>query len=191
MRVFPGAAICLVLAFGASCQTKVMTGGETGRSGDGSGGWAGEDARLVAETLVADCLNDPWLSRHLRDVSRSPVITVGTIDNRTGESIIMSPLISDIERALVNSAQVEVVGWGADRVESESQGAPREYVRREAVRNLARDLGAEYVIDGSISSLIISPGDGTDLPCYQLDLTLTDLMTNRDVWTGSRKIRMR
>jgi uncharacterized protein (TIGR02722 family) len=181
--------LCLVVVFGLSCQKKVVTRIESDQVTDLSGRWNDTDSRMVSETMVTDCLNHPWLSEHMRDASKNPSVIVGIIRNKSSEHITVNTFISDIERAFVNSGLVDVVASATDRVELRDERADQaRYADEETVKEFGRELGADYMLNGNISTIIDQEKD-TKVVYYQVDLTLTDIETNRKVWIGQEKIK--
>jgi uncharacterized protein (TIGR02722 family) len=172
-----------------SCQKKVVTRVETDEVIDVSGRWNDTDSRMVSETMVKDCLNHPWLSQHLRDVSKNPVIIVGIIRNKSSEHIPVMTFITDIERAFVNSGLVDVVASAIERGELRDERMDQSrYSDEETVKEFGRELGADYMLNGYIST-IVDQEKKTKVVYYQTDLTLTDIETNRKVWIGQEKIK--
>ncbi|MFH1311761.1 MAG: penicillin-binding protein activator LpoB [Candidatus Eisenbacteria bacterium] len=181
--------ICLGLVFGLSCQKKVVTRLETDEVTDLSGRWNDTDSRMVSETMVKDCLNHPWLSEHMRDVSKRPVVIVGIVRNKSSEHINVTTFISDIERAYINSGLMDVVASAIERTELREEKADQSrYADEETVKEFGMELGADYMLNGYIST-IIDQEEKTKAVYYQVDLTLTDIQTNRKVWIGQEKIK--
>jgi uncharacterized protein (TIGR02722 family) len=181
--------LCIIMTSAVSCQKKVVTRIETDQVTDISGRWNDTDSRMVSETMVKDCLSHPWLSQHLRDRSNNPVVIVGIIRNKSSEHINVTTFISDIERAMVNSALVEVVASATERDELREERADQSrYADEETVKEFGRELGADYMLNGYIST-IIDQEEKTKVVYYQVDLTLTDIQSNRKVWIGQEKIK--
>ena len=189
MRLLSVMLLCLLLVVSLSCQKKVITRLETDEVTDLSGRWNDTDSRMVSEAMVTDCLNHPWLSQHLRDVSKNPVVIVGIIRNKSSEHIPVETFVSDIERAFVNSGLVDVVASATDRVELRDERADQErYADEETVKQFGKELGADYMMNGEISTIVDQEKD-TKVVYYQVDLTLTNIETNRKVWIGQEKIK--
>jgi uncharacterized protein (TIGR02722 family) len=162
---------------------------ETDEVTDLSGRWNDTDSRMVSETMVRDCLNHPWLSEHMRDVSKNPVVIVGIVRNKSSEHINVTTFISDIERACINSGLVDIVASAIERTELREEKADQSrYADEETVKEFGMELGADYMLNGYIST-IIDQEKKTKAVYYQVDLTLTDIQTNRKVWIGQEKIK--
>jgi hypothetical protein len=179
--------ICLGLVLCASCQKKVVSRIETDEVTDLSGRWNDTDSRLVSEEMVKDCLSHPWLSRHLRDDSENPTVIVGLVRNKTSEHIAVQTFISDIERAFINSGLINVVATATERQDLRGERADQSrYASEETVKEFGQELGADYMLNGYISS-IVDQEKGTKVIFYQVDLTLTDIETNQKIWMGQKK----
>jgi uncharacterized protein (TIGR02722 family) len=189
MRMLLVVLLCVVVALAASCQRKVVTRVEADQAIDLSGRWNDTDSRMVSEAMVQDCLNHPWLSEHAQATSRRPVVIVGIVRNQSTEHIPVTPFISDMERAFINSGRVDVVAAaterGGIRDEREDQ---QKYADEETVKKFGLELGADYMLNGDISS-IIDQEKGKKVLYYQVDLTLTNIETNQKVWMGQEKIK--
>ena len=189
MRTLTVMGLCMCLVFGLSCQKKVVTRIETDEVTDLSGRWNDTDSRMVSETMVKDCLNHPWLSEHMLDVSENPVVIVGIVRNKSSEHINVTTFISDIERAYINSGLVDVVASAVERTElRDEKDDQSRYADEETVKEFGKELGADYMLNGYIST-IIDQEKKTKVVYYQVDLTLTDIETNRKVWIGQEKIK--
>lgn len=189
MRFLAIAMLCLAVALTASCQRKVVTRIDTDQTVDLSGRWNDTDSRMVSEAIVKDCLNHPWLSEHMAAASRTPVVIVGIIRNQSTEHIPVVTFISDIERAFINSGRVDVVAASTERSDiREEREDQQKYADEETVKKFGRELGADYMLNGDISS-ITDQEKGKKVIYYQVDLTLTNIETNQKVWIGQEKIK--
>ena len=107
-------ALCLTLACGSSRKVYRI---EPETQTDLSGKWNDTDARLVAEEMVSDCLSRVWLTNWVADAGEKPIVTVGTIRNRSSEHIDMETFTTDFERELINSGHVRFVASKDQREE--------------------------------------------------------------------------
>src|SRR5215471_3222610 len=161
----------VVLALTA-CTTQV-TQAPLDASSDRSGGWSD-----TADAMVKEALKQPWPRRFTQMMGRTPVVSVGTIANRTHENLNTQAFVKDLERALANSGQVQFVADAGPRQERRSdQGQPT-----------GQGGGADFMLQGVINT----PGDvrdSTQAGSYQVELELVDLASNVQVWQGQRKIK--
>ena len=79
---------------------------------DLSGKWNDTDSQMVADEMIASCLEHPWRGRFLDMVGRLPVVVVGTVFNKTDEHIDPDMFIHDLERELMDRSEVRFVNGG-------------------------------------------------------------------------------
>jgi uncharacterized protein (TIGR02722 family) len=178
-----------LLAILVACAGKVVTRVPTDTDIDLSGRWNDADSRRVADTIVTDCLGNPWIDNHLADTGTRPVIIVGNMRNKSSEHVAMGTFVGDIERAFVNSGRVDVVASRAEREEVREEREDQSYFAdEETVKEMGRELGADYMMQGDLNS-ILDQEEGKQVRFYQVDMTLIDIQTNRKVWLGQTKIK--
>lgn len=156
---------------------------------DLSGNWNDTDSRLVAEEMIQDALSRSWLTRFNRDKGKAPTVIVGTVRNLSHEHINTRTFIADMERALINSGEVEFVASAKDREEVRSEIKDQDLnASEESRKQLGQEVGADFMMQGSINS-IVDAISGEQARFYQVDLALIELGTNRKVWLGQKKIK--
>lgn len=156
---------------------------------DLSGNWNDTDSRLVADEMIQDALSRSWLTKFNRDKGRAPTVIVGTVRNLSHEHINTRTFIADMERALINSGEVEFVASASDREEVRGEVKDQDLNASEATRKvMGQEVGADFMMQGSINS-IVDAVSGEQARFYQVDLTLIELGTNRKVWLGQKKIK--
>lgn len=184
-----GVVGALVILAGCATPSRTVERTATDTQIDLSGRWNDTDARLVAEEMIDDLLDRPWLNRFGQEEGREPVVIVGSIRNRSSEHIDTTPLVNDISRELVNSGMVRFVAASEqreaireERMDQQSQAS------EETIARLGEETGADFMLQGSISSTTDAV-DGERLVFYQVDMELIDIETNERVWIGSKEIR--
>lgn len=189
MGVLPVATLSAVLAFGlVACNPKVSRV-DSAAVTDLSGNWNDTDSRLVAEEMIQDVLARPWLSRFNKDNGKVPTVIVGTVRNLSHEHINTRTFISDLEKSLINSGEVEFVASAGEREEIRSERKDQDLNAKEDTRKaMGQEAGADFMLQGSINT-IIDAVKGEQARFYQVDLQLIDLESNRKVWVGQKKIK--
>jgi len=156
---------------------------------DLSGEWNDTDSREVSQTMIKDVLTQAWLEKFVSANSKQPVVIVGSIKNRSYEHINVQTFIKDIERALINSGEVEFVASsnerGQIRDERKDQAKNASF---ETQKGPGEEVGADFMLIGTISSIVDKEG-GEQVKFYQVNLELVDLANNRKVWIGEKKIK--
>jgi len=156
---------------------------------DLSGEWNDTDSRLVSREMVDDLLAQRWLSRFRSANGRPPAVIVGRIRNLSHEHINTRTFIADIERALINSGEVDFVASADERADIRKERMDQDLNASAATRKaMGEEIGADFMLKGSINT-IVDAVKGQQARFYQVDLNLIDLQTNRKVWAGQKKIK--
>jgi uncharacterized protein (TIGR02722 family) len=156
---------------------------------DLSGKWNDTDARLVAEEMIGDCLSRPWLGGFVEKAGNKPVVTVGTIRNKSSEHIDTEVFTADFERELLNSGQVRFVTSRDFRQEiREERFEQQEFASAETMKKIRNETGADFILMGAVKT-IIDQAEGTTVKYYQTDLELVNIESMEKVWIGTKKIK--
>ena len=177
------------LALGLSACNPSVTRVESDSVTDLSGNWNDTDSRLVAEEMIQDALSRGWLTKFNRTHGKAPTVIVGTVRNLSHEHINTRTFVADMERALVNSGEVDFVASSSERAEIRDERKDQDLNASEETRKaMGQETGADFMLQGSINT-IVDAVEGEQARFYQVDLTLIDLATNRKVWLGQKKIK--
>lgn len=182
----------LVLALigfsGCGGETRV-TRVDSGVVTDLSGRWNDTDSRMVAESMVKEALEYPWLNNFSQSKRRQPVVVVGTVLNNSHEHINVDTFVTDLERELTNSQKVTFVAAKNEREEVRTERKEQAmYSREDTQKAPGKEIGADYMMKGTIAT-ILDEADGTKAMFYQIDLQMVDLESNAKVWFGQKKIK--
>lgn len=187
-----GARVALagLLVAASACGGTRVDRIDPGTTVDLSGFWNDTDSRLVAEEMISDALGTPWRRQFMQSNNGDlPTVIFGTVRNRTMEHIEVSTFLRDIERAFVNSGDVQVVADRDERGEIRDERADQQINSTpESRARMRNELGADYILMGEISSIEDVEG-GREVVLYQVDLNLTDLESNVRVWVGQKKLK--
>lgn len=183
------AFVASVVVLGLAGCAKKVTRIEPDETIDLSGKWNDTDSRLVSEEMIVDCLNHPWITMYATKEGKPPVVIVGGIRNKSHEHIAVGTFIKDIEKAFVNSGQVQVVAGASERLEVRGEREDQqEWASEETVKRMREETGADYMMIGSIDSIIDQEGK-KKVVFYQVNLELIDLESNIKVWIGQKEIK--
>ena len=179
--------ICFVMGL-AACKPTV-TRVDSAAVTDLSGKWNDTDSRLVSSEMVQDVLSRPWISRFTKKKGKQPTVIVGKVRNLSHEHINTRTFVADIERALINSGEVDFVASSTERKEIRGERKDQDLHSSESTRKaMGQEIGADFMLKGSINT-IVDAISGEQARFYQIDLTLIDLANNRKVWVGQKKIK--
>ena len=166
-----------------------MTRVDAGVVTDLSGRWNDTDSRMVAESMVKEALEYPWLNNFSQTKRRQPVVVVGTVLNNSHEHINVQTFVTDLERELTNSQKVTFVAGKGRSGRSAYRTQRTSDVRAGGhAESSGKEIGADYMMKGTIAT-ILDEADGTKAMFYQVDLQMVDLESNAKVWFGQKKIK--
>jgi uncharacterized protein (TIGR02722 family) len=158
-------------------------------SADLSGRWNDTDSRLTAEALIKEALARPWSQRFTQVTGRKPIVVVDTVLNRTHEPLNTQTFVKDLERALVQSGQVQFVADAGQRQEVPQERLDQaQHARADTAKPTGQESGADFRLQGTISSLV-DELDSTRAVFYQVDLELLDIASNVQLWQGQKKVK--
>ncbi|MDY0161731.1 penicillin-binding protein activator LpoB [Desulfobotulus sp.] len=153
--------------------------------------WNATDSRLVSEEMINDMLSFPWITRWQAGNPRNPqptVIVLG-VRNRSHEHIAVDTFVNDLRRAMIRSGKIDFVAGGEERAAIREERVDQEFqATAETAAALAQETGANFALSGSIDSFV-DQVDGRRATSYQIDLRLIDITTNREVWSGQKRIQ--
>lgn len=188
-RRFRLLASLFLIAVLTACATSVKRV-DTSEIIDLSGKWNDTDSRLVSEELIADVLSRPWVKRFSsKHRGAVPTVIVGTIRNRSHEHINMQTFIKDLERALINSGEIDFVASSLERGELRDERIDQASHSSEATaKSEGEEIGADFMLKGSINT-IQDKISGKSVMFYQVNLELINIETHKKVWIGEKKIK--
>ncbi len=181
-------AVLLVAPLFFACSTSVERV-ETNLIKDVSGGWNDTDAQMVAQEMITDCLASGWYNKFITRYGKEPTVIVGTVNNKTMEHINTSVFIEEVQRALINSGQVNFVASSEERGALRTERLEQDEFASEATRKaFGKEVGADYMLSGVLNSVVDKSGSKA-LVFYQTNLKLIDIETNQIVWNGQKQIK--
>ena len=105
------------------------------------------------------------------------------------EHINTSVFIEEVQRALINSGQVNFVASSEERGALRTERLEQDEFASEATRKaFGKEVGADYMLSGVLNSVVDKSGSKA-LVFYQTNLKLIDIETNQIVWNGQKQIK--
>ena len=174
--------VCMFSFFG--CATSGVKRIDPNKQTDLSGYWNDTDVSIIAETLVEECVNAPAIIRYIKENQREPVVQLGSFKNRSDEHLDTAILATKFKVALINSGKVKFSAEKEIKEElREEILAQQDWASEETVKNLANETGADFLLIGSVRTIVDSiPGE--TVRTYQVIAELYDIETSEIVWSG-------
>lgn len=182
--------VCLAVIMITGCASTEVERIGVEETVDLSGRWNDSDSRMVSEEMVADVLSRPWMDKfRSRHQGNAPTVIVGTVRNRSDEHINTRTFVKDLERALINSGDIDFVASSGEREElREERKDQAAHASEETAKEEGREIGADFMLQGSINT-INDRIEGKEVKFYQVNLEMIDIESHRKVWIGEKKIK--
>jgi hypothetical protein len=147
--------------------------------------YAYSDLKAVTEKMISSIVsNPPIVNRNDR-----PVMLVAVINNRTDEHIDTNAIAEKIITGLTQTHKVRFVNAAArDKIANEIGYQSGGMVAPETRVKMGKQVGADYVITGAITSILSEEGRGARLKersirYFKVNLEMTDINTNIVEWS--------
>ncbi len=170
------------------CTTTKVSYGDASEVETVTADFGSTDLQQIANKMVDSLLSFPPVVEITRQ--RRPVIFVDHIKNKTTEHIDTESITDTITTRLLRSGKFRFVDTGkvdAVRKQLEFQHGSGMVNPETAVRT-GRQIGAEYMLYGNLSS-IVKKRDGTKDVYYKFTLKLMDLESGLIEWSDEKEIR--
>jgi PBP1b-binding outer membrane lipoprotein LpoB len=116
-------------------------------------------------------------------------VIVGDISNRSDEHIETLVFTKSLERELINSGKVKFVASSDEasgvRLERNTQ---QTQASTATMKRLGQETGADFYLGGVITS-VVDAVEGQKVVFYKVNLALTNIETNEQVWIGDKEIK--
>lgn len=167
-----------------SCETTKVDRVSADTVTDLSGYWNDTDVRIVADSLVSECVDAPAISNYIKTNQKFPVVILGTFRNDSDEHIDLEIVAKKFEAALINSGKVDFVASADQRAEiREERIEQQEWASEETAKRLANETAADFMLIGSVKTIVDAAGN-TSTRTYYVNVELIDVETNRKLWIG-------
>lgn len=151
---------------------------------DLSGYWNDTDVRLIADTLVLECVEAPAIKNYIIENKKLPTVVLGSFRNLSDEHLDTSILAKKFEVALINSGKVDFVASGKDREEIRKEREDQlVYASEETAKSLGAEIAADFMLVGSVKTIVDS-FEGKTTRNYFVNAELISVETNRKLWVG-------
>lgn len=187
--IFSVVSLSLILTLVACGPKRAVTRTSSDEVIDLSGRWNDTDSRLVSEEMIRDCLDRPWLKNFVGKKQTQPTVIVGHVSNKSYERISVETFTKDLERALLNSGEVNFVASSGQRDELRSERMDQAmHAKEETQKQEGQETGADFILKGQINSILDESG-GQQVRFYQIELELINIESNQKVWIGQKKVK--
>jgi len=144
------------------------------------------DLQTIAEAMTRSMLEAPVVA-----ANELPIVTVQEVRNKTNEYIDTRAITDSIRAELQKSGRVrfavDAAGMANQKEEIDRQ-QDDEYYDREQAAEKGRMVGAQYRLEGNISSIVKQAKDVKDV-YYKFNLQMWNIRNGLLEWTDEKEIR--
>lgn len=145
------------------------------------------DLQMIAESMTRSLLQSPVITRG----RERPLLTVAEVKNKTSEYIDTRAVTDSIRAQLLKSGAVRfavdtsAMQTHVDELTRQNQTG---LYNKSKAKKVGRMEGADYRLEGNISSIVKRMGDTKDV-YYKFSLVLVDNETGVMEWADEKEIR--
>lgn len=149
------------------------------------------DKKQIVRTLTESLLSSPNLTT---ETTNKPVVIVYGVDNETSEHINTGGITDDIRLSLIKSGEYRFLNRKQrSNVQAETDFQHAGYVPPEQRVSEGRQLGANYILSGTLRSIEKKQPrqwrlNKKELIYYSMNLELTDLQSGEITWADNVEI---
>jgi len=174
---------CVAMVFLSCSSTKVERIDST-EVVDLDGYWNDTDVRLVCEKLIDECSKSSLIIKFEAKNDRKPVVIVGSIKNESDEHIDTSIIVKKFQNAIINNETMEFVSSKTERADLREEIQDQaDHASEDSAKKIDNELGADYMLIGSINSIVQSNGKNS-VRTYYVTIQLHDLETHKIMWSS-------
>ncbi len=145
------------------------------------------DLQTIAEAMARSLLQ----SQPVAESRKTPLVTVAEVKNKTDEYIDTRAITDTIKTQLLKSGAVKFavdVAAMDNQTEELSRQNDSGLYKKGTVKKIGQMQGADYRIEGSISSIVKKARNIKDV-YYKFTLSLVDIESGVLVWMDEKEIR--
>lgn len=147
------------------------------------------DLRQLTESLAAELLTEPLIAKS----AEPPLMRLGEIQNRTEQYVDVKVLGNRLRSLLLNSGKVQFVTESQRTELLKEQEYQSKHGEKETQVAPGRQANPRYMISGALAEIKMNEPrqvrvSKKEIRYYTLTVELTDLQSNRLVWTREKEI---
>lgn len=181
-----GAVLAVALTTIAGCAARQVSYGDASKVETLTEEWGSTDIQTVADRMVGSLVRHPVIANGNR-----PVVQVSTLKNKTSEHIDTKSITDKIRTALIKTGMVRftaVSDANREILENLEYQEGSGVVSKKSRKVVGKQIGADYLLYGEISSIVKQAGRTTDV-YYKITLNLVDVETGIIEWSDEKEIR--
>ena len=179
------AAAAAVLALAAGCASPVTRYGDAKGVETVTNEFGSTDLQMIAESMTRSMLQSPVIIS-----GNLPIVTVQEVRNKTSEYIDTRAITDSIRSELQKGGKVRfaVDASGMNPQVEEIKRQQSEYYAKEQAVEKGQMVGAQYRLEGNITSIVKQVRDTKDV-YYKVNMQLWNIRNGLLEWSDEKEIR--
>ena len=184
VRLIAAAALCSLLVLAGCAKDKVRYGDARGVE-TVTNEFGSTDLQMIAESMTRSMLQAPVIVS-----GNLPIVTVQEVKNKTSEYIDTRAITDSIRAELQRGGKVRfaVDAPGMNQQVDEIKRQQSEYYAKESAVEKGQMVGAQYRMEGNITSIVKQVRDTKDV-YYKFNLQLWNIRNGLLEWSDEKEIR--
>jgi penicillin-binding protein activator len=180
-----GLAILAATALAAGCAKDVTRYGDARGVETVTNEFGSTDLQMIAEAMARSMQQTPAISS-----GNLPIVTVQEVKNKTSEYIDTRAITDSIRAELQRGGRVRfaVDAPGMSQQTEEIKRQQSEYYAKEQAVEKGQMIGAQYRMEGNITSIVKQVKDVKDV-YYKFNLQLWNIRSGLLEWSDEKEIR--
>ena len=185
LHYVPRVAVVAAVALAAGCATEKTSYGDAKSVETVTNEFGSTDLQTIAESMARSMQTAPVIVS-----GNLPILTVQEVRNRTSEYIDTRAITDSIRSELQKGGKVRfaVDAPGMTQQVDEIKRQQSEYYAREAAVEKGQMVGAQYRMEGNITSIVKQNKDTRDV-YYKFNLQLWNIRNGLLEWSDEKEIR--
>ena len=173
------------LALVAGCASEKTTYGDARGVETVTNQFGSTDLQMIAETMARSMQQAPAIAS-----GNLPIVTVQEVKNKTSEYIDTRSITDSIRSELQKGGRVRfaVDAPGMNQQVDEIKRQQSEYYAKESAVEKGQMIGAQYRMEGNITSIVKQNKDTRDV-YYKFNLQLWNIRNGLLEWSDEKEIR--
>ena len=178
-------ALITVAALAAGCASEKTTYGDARGVETVTNQFGSTDLQMIAETMARSMQQAPVIA-----AGNLPIVTVQEVKNKTSEYIDTRSITDSIRAELQKGGRVRfaVDAPGMTQQTDEIKRQQSEYYAKEQAVEKGQMVGAQYRMEGNITSIVKQNKDTRDV-YYKFNLQLWNIRNGLLEWSDEKEIR--
>ena len=147
------------------------------------GYWSDYDVKLVCNDIIDQVIASPRIAKKEKEMGRTPIVTIGNIENASDEFIDTQIVADKLETAILNSGSLEFIASKGMRDDLRAEIADQaDHAKPSQAKEFDNEDAADFMLAGSVRTMVQNDRViGKEFRTYFVTIDLYDIESARVV----------